>query len=143
MKNFGSHLSNLQVSGLVVGVLAGAIITICAFFYLLPTQSNMIQAFYSKELQNKLKLAGCNMVDQHHIGMTVENGTNPYLMSSVSTEKQYAQEMILQHDATIAMSTQVLAVKNVSPQIKMLATNMISTQGLEMKILKNWLLFAK
>lgn len=143
MKNFGSHLSNLQVSGLVVGILAGVIITICAFFYLLPTQSNMIQAFYSKEMQNKLKLAGCNMVDQHHIGMTVENGNNPYMMSSVSTEKQYAQEMILHHDAAIAMSNQVLEVKNVSPQIKTLATNILNTQTLEIKILKNWLLFAK
>jgi uncharacterized protein (DUF305 family) len=67
------------------------------------------------------------------------NGTNPFMMNKVTSEKQYLQDMKLHHDAAVLMSQQVQQIKGVRQEVLDLAKNIVEAQTAEIKTIQDWM----
>ena len=65
--------------------------------------------------------------------------TNQYMMSKVTSEKQFLKEMKLHHEAAVTMAQQVLAVPSIRPEVRDLAKDIIATQTTEIKMMRDWI----
>ncbi len=70
---------------------------------------------------------------------THSSGGNHYVMSKVTSEKQFLKEMKLHHEAAVLMAQQVLTLPNIRAEVKVLAKNIISAQNTEIKMMKDWI----
>jgi hypothetical protein len=83
----------------------------------------------------KSSSVGSHQTPQAHI----VTGSNPYMMSPITSEKQFLKDMKLHHEAAVVMAQEVLKVKNIHVEVRTLANNIISAQTTEIKMMKDWI----
>jgi uncharacterized protein (DUF305 family) len=104
---------------------------------------------YTAHMRGEQKIAQKNRDDFQSLYMNHGTGTmamnhdmgtpNPYVMSTVMSEKQFLQDMTLHHEAAIVMANQVLLLPNLHPEVKQLAEAIIKAQTTEVTQMKLWM----
>ena len=74
--------------------------------------------------------------NSHHQVMNM-NSENPYVMSPITSEREFISQMVLHHESAVIMAQDVLKL-NPSEKVKKLAEDIISTQSKEIEMMKNW-----
>lgn len=116
------HFWNLFI-GLVVGFGLGVV----AINALVPDADQLVRMY---------------RIDQNSVRtdsmMMSHNAHNPYMMRTVTSEKQFVEDMILHHEAAVTMAQQVLAL-HPRADIQKLAEDIVSAQTKEIDMMKGWL----
>ncbi len=126
MKTHLKHFaSKINFWNLFIGIVIGFGVGIWVINALVPNADQLIHMY---RLDQKSVMAD----------KMIHRGQNPYMMGSVSSEKQFLEEMIKHHEAAVMMAQQVL-VLNPRGEIKKLAEDIIKAQASEITMMKNWL----
>lgn len=127
MKHIISHFNfwNFFIGGVI-----GFVVAIFLFSFLVPTGLDMARVYNIDRYKN-MKKEPYGMAHTYHM-------SNPYMMSAVTSEKQFLEDMILHHEAALTMAQQVLTL---SPRdtVKKLAEDIVSAQTKEIATMKEWL----
>jgi uncharacterized protein (DUF305 family) len=116
------------LGGLIIGVFAALGI----FTYMVPSGVDMIGLYYPERLQSTKKDGSFSTEHSGHA-----SSTNPYMMGNVTSEQQFLKDMVLHHEAAIAMARQVIAL-NPSERVKLLAEMIIRAQTDEVEVMSSW-----
>lgn len=125
MKKYIAHVgSKVNFWNLFIGIVIGFGVGVYALNALIPNSNQVIGMYHTMDKKSAQE-------DRMMHG-------NPYMMSTITTEKQFLEEMIKHHEAAIVMAQQVLAITS-SVDIKKLANDIISAQTVEIKTMRDWL----
>jgi uncharacterized protein (DUF305 family) len=131
MKKYLQHIhSKVNFWNLFIGIIIGFGIGIWVINALVPDANHLIRMYH---LDRKSQDEEQAMRKHHGI-----SDTNQYMSGSITTEKQFIEEMIEHHKAAVVMAQQVLALSPRSEIIK-LANDIISAQSTEIKMMQDWL----
>lgn len=151
MKSISDVFKNMQTFSFLVGMSFGAALGLILFCYMVPHGPKAIAMFrhYAYHMRGQEKVAEQNRDDfnalyadknMHTSGMNHDMGTaNPYIMSSVTSERQFLQDMTLHHQAAVIMAQQVLSLPNLHMEVKDLANTIIRAQTSEIASMKVWM----
>ncbi len=124
MKKYITHVgSKVNFWNLFIGIVIGFGVGVYALNALIPNSNEVIRMY---------------RMDKTSIQEDRMMHGNPYMMTRITTEKQFLEEMISHHEAAIVMAQQVLAITS-SVDIKKLANDIISAQTVEIKTMRDWL----
>ena len=127
MKKYIAHVgSKVNFWNLFIGIVIGFGVGVYALNALIPNSNEVIR-MYRMDKQSLSE----DRAMQH-------GGHNPYMMTAVTSEKQFLEEMIKHHEAAVLMAQQVLTITS-SVDIKKLANDIISAQTTEIKTMRDWL----
>jgi uncharacterized protein (DUF305 family) len=73
---------------------------------------------------------------RHHHMNKMEHGQ--MMMDTVTSEKQFLEDMIIHHDQALVMAEEVLML-NPSEKVKALAEAILKTQSEEIEMMQDWL----
>jgi uncharacterized protein (DUF305 family) len=140
MKSIFKTFKSLQMFSFLVGIVFGAATGLVLFCYLVPGGTKTIGLYHSKiaqaqEAKNKDEMMHIyeGDIDGHQT-----YGTNPYAVNKITSEAQFLQEMILLHNAAIAISNQVLVIPSVHKEVRDLAKIIITSQTSQVTAMKEW-----
>lgn len=124
MKKYIAHVgSKVNFWNLFIGIVIGFGVGVYTLNALIPNADELVRMY---------------RVDKKSIHEDRMMRDNPYMMATITTEKQFLEEMIKHHEAAIVMAQQVLAITS-SVDIKNLANDIISAQTVEIKTMRDWL----
>ena len=111
---------------LFIGIVIGFGVGIWVMNALVPDANQLIQMYHHDR-----KSVTEDKTSRH-------GSHNAYMMTNVTSEKQFVSEMVKHHEAAVMMARQVLTL---SPraEIKKLADDIIYAQTTEIKIMNDWL----
>ncbi len=125
-------LSKINYWNLGVGMLFGFIFGVCLVSFLVPSGLDMIRVYHMEQYRD---YKNGTMMMNH----TSSSIGNKYMMGTVTSEKQFVEDMIEHHEAAVIMAKQVLML-NPRADIKALAEDIITAQTGEIKMMKGWLI---
>ncbi len=117
---------------LFIGVVIGFLVGVCLVSFLVPSGADMIRAYHMQSYKNFKEANMMSKYGNHMMG-------NRYMMNTVTSEKQFVEDMIEHHEAAVTMAEQVLTL-NPRNEVKKLAEDIISAQTSEIKMMKDWLI---
>ena len=124
MKKYIAHVGKkVNFWNLFIGIVIGFGVGVYALNALIPNSNEVLRMY---------------RMDKQSIQEDRMMHGNPYMMTRITTEKQFLEEMISRHEAAIVMAQQVLAITS-SVDIKKLANDIISAQTVEIKTMRDWL----
>ncbi len=124
-------LHKINFWNLFIGIIIGAGVGMYAFSELVPDGLEYARVYHMEKYRDK---RSGDMMMNHSLNMS----SNPYMMSNVTTEKQFVEDMIMHHKAAVTMAEQVLKL-NPRAEVKKLANDIISAQTTEIGMMKSWL----
>lgn len=142
----------MQTFSFLVGLVWGAALGLVLFCFMVPHGPKAIAMlrYYTYKMNGGEKIAQKNREDfaalyesgTAHMPMMdhSKHSSNPYMMSQVSSEKQFLEDMILHHQAAVTMAQQVLVLPNLHTETKKLANDIISAQTTEITQMKSWMM---
>lgn len=115
---------------LFIGIIIGFGVGVYSLNALIPNASESIRMYHMDKESREQE----GMMRMNH----TMSGMNSYTSPSITTEKQFVEEMIKHHQAAVTMAQQVLTL---SPrdEVKKLANDIISAQSAEIKMMQSWL----
>ena len=141
----------MQAFSFLVGMSCGAAIGLVLFCYMVPHGPKAIKMLrhYSSHMKGQVNVAEMNREEFRKLyddtGAQVSandhsmHTMNPYMMSAVTSEKQFLRDMILHHESAVVMAEQVLVLPNVHKEVKNLAEEIIKAQSTEISQMKSWM----
>jgi uncharacterized protein (DUF305 family) len=151
MKNIFSVFKNMQTFSFLIGLVWGAALGLILFSYMVPHGHKAIKMLrhYTYKMNGGERIAQNNRDNFNALYASgtarmpmmdhSKHSSNPYVMSTVTSEKQFLEEMQAHHEAAIIMAQQVLEVPSIHPEVKKLANDIISAQTSEITMMKDWL----
>ena len=143
----------MQAFSFLVGMAWGAALGLILFCYMVPDGPKAIAMlrYYTYEMSGGEKNAQKNREDFNalYASTTAEipmmdhsqYSGNPYVMSQVTSEKQFLEEMQAHHESVVIMAKQVLTVPSIHPEVRKLANDIIAAQTKEMQQMKSWMMW--
>lgn len=143
MKSILSTFKSIQLFGLLVGIAVGTFVALCiTYFYVNEGHARMRGYAMSKQYIKDTCIRKFGLGDMNESGMDHDSSrhatANPYMMKSVTSERQFLEDMVLHHEAAVTMARQVLTL-NPSEQVKELAEAIMRAQAKEIADMKSWL----
>ncbi len=138
---------NLKAFDFLVGMSFGAAVGLVLFCYLVPHGPKAISMLrhysqYTQTLKNKKVFGKMDASSTLHAGMRNDamdmGGINPYMMSSITSEKQFLHDMELHHESAVLMAQQVLTLKSLHQEVEKLANDILNAQTKEIADMKAW-----
>ncbi len=129
MKNI---ITKMNFWNLFIGVVVGFFLGVCFLSFLVPSGADMIRIYHTQQYKN---WRSGSMMGGYGYSMM---GDNRYMMSDITTEKQFVEDMIVHHQAAVTMANQVLKL-NPRAEVKKLANDIISAQTSEINMMKDWI----
>lgn len=123
--------AKLNFWNLFIGITLGVGVSVLLFSALVPSGADMITLYHLKD--------GAHMDGNGNIMTEATSSHGSMSMTTITSEKQFLQEMITHHEAAVTMSTQALTLR-LHPEVATLAKNIISAQTTEIKMMKDWLI---
>ena len=152
MKSIVAIFKNMQAFSFLVGLAWGAALGLILFCYLVPHGPKaiaMLRSYTYRMLQqekviqkNKDEFRALYASPSSQMPMSGMNHgahpSNPYMMSEVTSESQFLNDMVLHHEAAVIMAEQVLKLPSIRTEVRNLANSIIKAQTIEMAQMKAW-----
>lgn len=141
LKNF--FTKKVDIFSLCAGIIIALLLTsfvhtvFMSFFYNNHRNGMRDHKIIMTEKREDHKMSG-TMMDHSKMKINMEN-TNPYMMSEVTSEKQFLEDMVLHHQAAVIMAEQVLTIPQIHTETKTLAEAIIKAQRSEIQKMNEWL----
>lgn len=144
MQNIIKTLKNVQAFSLIMGMAFGAALGLVLFSHMVPNGTQMIGMYHNKiasiqAAKNEKEMAAIYASSSEKTNSTATTQPKPYVMSKITSEKQFLKEMKLHHEAAVIMAQQVLSISTIRPEVRDLAKDIIGAQTTEIKMMKDWI----